>query len=73
MKRIISIVLPLGTWTAFAQTQIAAKDRMVTVISLDGFLGSTQEDPKQPVPTRRRKSNQNQLVSQLFTLEGKYF
>jgi predicted AlkP superfamily pyrophosphatase or phosphodiesterase len=54
MKRIIATILVFGTLTGFAQTRIAAKDRMVIVISLDGFPGFALEDPKQPVPTLRR-------------------
>ena len=36
-----------------AQREIAAKKRMVVVISLDGFPGFALEDPKTPVPTLR--------------------
>ena len=49
------ICLLLGTPSAFAQrtlaTQGAANDRMVVVISLDGFPASSLDDPKLPVPT----------------------
>ncbi len=34
-----------------AQAAVAAKDRMVVVISLDGFPGFALEDPKLPAPT----------------------
>jgi predicted AlkP superfamily pyrophosphatase or phosphodiesterase len=55
MKRIIAIVLVLGAVSACAaQRQLSAKDRMVVLISLDGFPGFALEDPKQPVPTLRR-------------------
>ena len=54
MKRIIAVVLLLGTLATFAQAQIPPKDRMVIVISLDGFPGFALEDAKQPVPTLRR-------------------
>ena len=54
MKQIIVGVLLLGTLTTLAQAQIAAKERMVIVISLDGFPGFALEDPKQPIPTLRR-------------------
>ena len=54
MKCIVAVILVLGTFATFAQTQIPAKDRMVIVISLDGFPGFALEDPKQPVPTLRR-------------------
>src|SRR5882672_7030331 len=54
MKRIIAVIVLLGTLAAFAQEQIPPKDRMVIVISLDGFPGFALEDAKQPVPTLRR-------------------
>jgi predicted AlkP superfamily pyrophosphatase or phosphodiesterase len=55
MKRIVAMILVLGVFTAVAaQTPIAAKDRMVVLISLDGFPGFALEDPKLPVPTLRR-------------------
>jgi len=54
MKRIIAGIVLLGTLTTFAQAQIPPKDRMVIVISLDGFPGFALEDAKQPVPTLRR-------------------
>ena len=37
---------------AFAQ--IAARERMVVVVSLDGFPGFALDDPKLPIPTLRR-------------------
>lgn len=37
-----------------AEKEIPAKERMVIVISLDGFPAFALEDPKQPVPTLRR-------------------
>jgi predicted AlkP superfamily pyrophosphatase or phosphodiesterase len=54
MKRIIAAVSLLGTLATCAQAQIPPKDRMVIVISLDGFPGFALEDAKQPVPTLRR-------------------
>src|ERR1043166_659799 len=54
MKRIVAAILVLVTLATFAQAQIPAKERMVIVISLDGFPGFALEDPKQPVPTLRR-------------------
>src|SRR5689334_25403464 len=54
MKRFIVGIVVLGTLATFVQAQIPAKDRMVIVISLDGFPGFALEDPKQPVPTLRR-------------------
>jgi predicted AlkP superfamily pyrophosphatase or phosphodiesterase len=54
MKQIIAIMLLLGTLGTFAQTEIAPKERMVVVISLDGFPGFALEDASQPVPTLRR-------------------
>ena len=54
MKRIIAGIMLLGTLAALAQTPIPPKDRMVIVISLDGFPGFALEDAKQPVPTLRR-------------------
>jgi len=54
MKRLLAVIVFLGTLDTFAQTQISPKDRMVIVISLDGFPGFALEDAKQPVPTLRR-------------------
>jgi predicted AlkP superfamily pyrophosphatase or phosphodiesterase len=54
MKRTIVVIVLLGTLATFAQAQIPPKDRMVIVISLDGFPGFALEDAKQPVPTLRR-------------------
>jgi predicted AlkP superfamily pyrophosphatase or phosphodiesterase len=54
LKHLVAAILLLGNVTSFAQTQIAAKNRMVVVISLDGFPGFALEDPKQPIPTLRR-------------------
>jgi predicted AlkP superfamily pyrophosphatase or phosphodiesterase len=50
-----------------AQTQIAAKERMVILISLDGFPGFALEDPKQPVPTLR-KLIRNGIWSRMNTI-----
>jgi predicted AlkP superfamily pyrophosphatase or phosphodiesterase len=54
LKHLVAAILLLSNVSTFAQTQIAAKDRMVLVISLDGFPGFALEDPKQPIPTLRR-------------------
>lgn len=55
MKRIIAIFVAVCSFSGFAaEPQIAAKERMVILISLDGFPGFALEDPKQPVPTLRR-------------------
>ena len=54
MKCLIAVVLLFGNLTTFGQTEIAAKNRMAIVISLDGFPGFALEDPNQPVPTLRR-------------------
>jgi len=54
MKRIITGIVLLGTLATFAPAQISPKDRMVIVISLDGFPGFALEDAKQPVPALRR-------------------
>jgi predicted AlkP superfamily pyrophosphatase or phosphodiesterase len=55
MKRLLFLTLVLSTLTAFAAPRpIAAKERMVVLISLDGFPGFALEDPTQPVPTLRR-------------------
>src|SRR5258705_13336156 len=54
LKHLIVAIFLLGTLTTLAEAQIAAKERMVIVISLDGFPGFALEDPKQPVPTLRR-------------------
>jgi len=54
MKPIIALLFALGALTVFgAETQIA-RDRMVILISLDGFPAFALEDPKLPVPTLRR-------------------
>src|ERR1051325_8767152 len=54
LKHPIAAILLLGTLTTLAEAPIAAKERMVIVISLDGFPGFALEDPKQPIPTLRR-------------------
>ncbi len=58
MKRIIALVVGLvvlpGSIGVAAEKEIPAKERMVVLISLDGFPGFALEDPKQPVPTLRR-------------------
>jgi len=55
MKRILTIIIALGAFTASgAETPTPNKDRMVVLISLDGFPGFALEDAKQPVPTLRR-------------------
>ncbi|MEY2407599.1 MAG: hypothetical protein QOF48_269 [Verrucomicrobiota bacterium] len=55
MKRILTIIMALGAISApGAQTTVSNKDRMVVLISLDGFPGFALEDAKQPVPTLRR-------------------
>lgn len=54
MNRIIAGLVLLGTLATVALAQVPPKDRMVIVISLDGFPGFALEDPAQPVPTLRR-------------------
>src|ERR1051325_5272372 len=55
MKRILTIISALGAITAFAaEPPSPAKDRMVVLISLDGFPGFALEDTTLPVPTLRR-------------------
>lgn len=54
MKRMIASLVFLATLTLPAPAQIAPKDRMVIVISLDGFPAYDLEDAKQPIPTLRR-------------------
>ena len=54
LKHFLAAILLLGPLTALAQTPIPAKERMVIVISLDGFPAFALEDPKQPIPTLRR-------------------
>ena len=53
MKRIIASIVLLGALAA-VPAEIPSKDRMVIVISLDGFPAFVLEDAKQPVPTLRR-------------------
>jgi predicted AlkP superfamily pyrophosphatase or phosphodiesterase len=50
MKRFFAVLLVFSAFLALAQP---AKDRMVVVISLDGFPGFALEDTKLPVPTLR--------------------
>jgi predicted AlkP superfamily pyrophosphatase or phosphodiesterase len=54
MKRILALILGLGTLTLAGAERQIAKDRMVILISLDGFPAFALEDPKLPVPTLRR-------------------
>ena len=54
LKHLIIAIFLLGTLTPLAEAQIAAQERMLIVISLDGFPGFALEDPKQPIPTLRR-------------------
>ena len=58
MKRTVALVMGLVlliSRTGFgADKEIPPKERMVVLISLDGFPGSALEDPKQPVPTLRK-------------------
>lgn len=54
MKKLITICLLLAALLpASAQTEIPAKDRMVILISLDGFPAFSLDDPVLPVPTLR--------------------
>src|SRR3954451_13648406 len=57
MKPIVAFILTAlvltGSHGFAAEKEIPAKDRMVVLISLDGFPGFALEDPKQPVPTLR--------------------
>jgi predicted AlkP superfamily pyrophosphatase or phosphodiesterase len=48
------IILILGSMFGPAQAQTPARERMVVMISLDGFPGFALDDPKLPVPTLRR-------------------
>lgn len=48
------LVLILAGWPMAAQPALSAKDRIVVLISLDGFPGWAFEDPRLPVPTLRR-------------------
>ena len=45
--------VPLSGLIGWAQQGVPAKDRMVVVISLDGFPAYDLDDPKLPVPTLR--------------------
>ena len=49
-----SIFASMATLCAPAFAQVPAQQRMVVVISLDGFPASALDDPKLPVPTLRR-------------------
>ncbi len=50
---LISFLIPAALWA-----QPAAKDRLVVLISLDGFPASRLEDPKVPVPAIRRMARE---------------
>src|SRR5947209_13809704 len=52
---LLSALLIFGIFDARSQTAtLPAKDRMVVVISLDGFPAYDLEDPKLPIPTLRQ-------------------
>lgn len=53
MKHILALIT-LAAIVGPADAQTAAKERMVVVISLDGFPAYALDDPKLPVPTLRR-------------------
>src|SRR5437763_1416279 len=56
-SRIMKLALAVAVSAAWCQqmpAQTAARDRMVIVISLDGFPAYALDDPKLPVPTLRR-------------------
>ena len=46
-------LIALGTSAIFVRAE-ARKDRMVVVISLDGFPAYALDDPRLPIPTLRR-------------------
>lgn len=51
MKRIVALLLGIA---ALANAQVPAKDRMVVMISLDGFPGYALENSRTPIPTLRK-------------------
>src|SRR6266498_3080118 len=52
---VLALILILSGLFGFStQAKTPGKDRMVVVISLDGFPGFALEDPKLPVPTLRQ-------------------
>jgi predicted AlkP superfamily pyrophosphatase or phosphodiesterase len=53
MKPILALVT-LAAMLGRADAQTAAQERMVVVISLDGFPAYALDDPKLPIPTLRR-------------------
>src|SRR2546425_4610010 len=61
--RLYSLLILLAS-LAFAQP---AKDRMVVVISLDGFPAYALDDPKLPIPTLRRLI-QNGAAARMTTI-----
>lgn len=60
------VALALSLVTAFAQTP--AKDRMVILISLDGFPAFALDDPNLPVPTLRTIAKNGALARRMTTV-----
>ena len=52
--RFTPAIAALGVWCGLATGQVPAPQRMVVVISLDGFPAYALDDPKLPIPTLRR-------------------
>jgi len=63
MKRsafLICLLAPLAAWS-----QTPAKNRMVIVVSLDGFPASALDDPQVPVPTIRRLAKEGAFAPRM--------
>jgi len=63
---LVAVVGILAIWHVPAQTPVvAAKDRVVVLISLDGIPGFVFEDPRLPVPTLRRLAREGAAARRL--------
>src|SRR5690349_6569140 len=52
--RIAAAIATIAALCGLATAQVPAQQRMVVVISLDGFPAFALDDPKLPIPTLRR-------------------
>jgi predicted AlkP superfamily pyrophosphatase or phosphodiesterase len=60
--KIFSVLAVALAFSAMAPAQTPAKNRMVVVISLDGFPAFSLEDPKLPIPTLRHLIREGALA-----------
>jgi len=65
--KLVSLVAVLATLnlSPTRAAEIPAKDRIVVVISLDGFPAYALEDPKLPIPTLRRLAREGALARRM--------